>query len=498
MHSANTSKLIKTLPGRRSRGVIPILFFIGLLIGFYSLFRVLEGGNSGDGWPQQIFVLSTLVILSYVLLTYKFFNTVYLFSNAYLMAFIIFHFGVVYQIVLGFVPGGAWVSGEFSYWIELACWYIMLSISMYLIGFSIGLIRPTLVAPNLKVKKQIFIELLKFARISGYGLLVASGIFFALAIASYGNILNYMREDIYSSSNDSRGLGVFMMVFPGAVTLLLITARNKSQRIAGYALAGFAFLLFMFSGYRSAGLFPALVGIIIWVKIGRKFPLPIAVISLVIVTISVSVFGNLRKMGTYAEIDTEDLKESYEQSTMTASFSELGQTAGIVAHTLRLVPEVNDHFNGSSYIRAFKGMFPNIGLRMNMKNSRADLGSTIKSDQRDMKKLNPSSWLTFHIKRAQFEKGGGVGFSAVAEPYLNFGTTGVIVFFLILGYFFARIDVTDLMVHPFLFVFCGTVLWWLVRTVRNDVANFFKPFGFILIILLIWHIGLRFLGKKYY
>jgi len=474
----------------------PVLFMMGLLLGFYSLLNIFQGVDGGDGWPLQVVVLTALYIGVYVFCTYKYFKTLYLFSNAYLLAFTIFHLGLVIQIVFGIIPGGAWIAGSFSVWVELACWYILLAMAMFVMGFSIGLMARVTRAASPEIRLAYKKKTLKFARYSSFGLLLAAVIFFFFAIRSYGNLLEYMRADLYGDGNDSRGLGVFMMIFPGAATLMLVSSQTKVQTRRALFLAGFSFLLFMFSGYRSGALFPCLIGVILWVKTGRSFPKWLAVTMLSVVVISISVFGAFRQMGAFGDLGMDELKSSYEQSSVTASFSELGQTAGIVAHTLRLVPDVNNHFSGASYWRALRGMFPNVGFNVNAKNSRSDLTDDIKMDDRALSKLNPSSWLTYHIKPAQFAKGGGVGFSTVAEPYLNFGVGGVVIFFLLLGYFMARLDSLDLFVHPFLFVFCGSILWFLVRTVRNDFANFLKPLGFMIIILIIWHISLRFIGRR--
>lgn len=49
--------------------------------------------------------------------------------------------------------------------------------------------------------------------------------------------------------------------------------------------------------------------------------------------------------------------------------------------------------------------------------------------------LYPNAWATREVDPSLFEMGGGIGYSAVAEPYLNFGPPGVVVFFLLLGVF---------------------------------------------------------------
>ena len=103
--------------------------------------------------------------------------------------------------------------------------------------------------------------------------------------------------------------------------------------------------------------------------------------------------------------------------------------------------------------------------------------------------LAPSDWLTFKLEPLKFRTGEGVGFSAIAEPYLNFGFPGVIVFFGGLGFVLGRLDQRALWLEPRWLLFCGAVFWPLVRTVRNDLNNFTKPLVFLFLILAVWFLA---------
>jgi oligosaccharide repeat unit polymerase len=98
----------------------------------------------------------------------------------------------------------------------------------------------------------------------------------------------------------------------------------------------------------------------------------------------------------------------------------------------------------------------------------------------------PSDWITYRLKPDKFAVGEGVGFTGIGEPYINFGYPGVVAFFLLLGYAFARMECAILLRRPLLVLFCSTMLWALISTVRQDIGNFFKPVVFISIILLGW------------
>ena len=90
--------------------------------------------------------------------------------------------------------------------------------------------------------------------------------------------------------------------------------------------------------------------------------------------------------------------------------------------------------------------------------------------------------------------GEGVGFTAIGEPYLNFGLPGVIAFFLALGYLLGRLDQVNLLERPGLLVFASAILWHLIQTVRDDFSNFIKPMLFTYVFLLCWRLMTRILS----
>jgi len=89
-------------------------------------------------------------------------------------------------------------------------------------------------------------------------------------------------------------------------------------------------------------------------------------------------------------------------------------------------------------------MFPNIGGNINSEKSRLARKNQATFDQSELVKMAPADWITYRLNRWKFDNGQGVGFSAVAEPYLNFGTAGVVLFFVFLGFLFGRLDMLNL------------------------------------------------------
>ena len=111
-----------------------------------------------------------------------------------------------------------------------------------------------------------------------------------------------------------------------------------------------------------------------------------------------------------------------------------------------------------------------------------------------MAHLNPSQWAAVQVYgfSVAIYDNLGTGFSAVAEPYMNFGLIGVLAYFLILGVLLGRMDRSNLPLE-YAWLFFGTFLHWhLLLTVRNEFGNFTKPSSFILICIGIWLLVRRF------
>lgn len=479
-----------------SKAGLFVLLLFSLLELLFAAFQITSGVDGGVDWPMKIFLATLLWFLLYLWGSYAYFGTVYLFTNAYLLALALFHLGLTYMLAVGQVQIPSWTNGPFSVWLELGGWYVVLALGAFGIGMAGGAFakRPRIFSEEERARFAVRTN--RFLFTQGIGLGIAAIIFLIMALQSYGNILAYSRAQIFALTGDSRGFGAFMMVLPSVVMLLALSAQNARQKIFAYPFAVFTVLLIMLSGYRSAALFPLLVAAILWVKSGRKIPVIVATSGVIFVLLAIAVIGVFRQMGSYESLGAEQLQSSYEQASIGDSIMEMGGSMGVLAEVLRLVPKNDPHVYGYSYWQSVKEIFPNIGLSYDASKSRGSKAGEATFDQSAISEMKPSDWLTYRLNRWKYEHGQGVGFSTVAEPFLNFGMGGVIVFFIIAGYVLTRLDLADIVCHPYLYLFMAAIFWSFIRTVRNDFSNFTKPMGFIIIILIIWNIGLYFTGKR--
>lgn len=481
---------------KRPPAVGVLVLFIFSIIGvFFCLVQVSGATGSSESWPVLVMASSLSWIIVYLTATYSYYRTLYLFGNAYIIALFMFHLGLIYQVALGAVEASQWTSGAMAEWVEAAAWYVVLALCSLGIGVACSILFKRDRASTSNSVSLQRNRTMAFLLSHSKGLGLACICFLIMTILSYGNIFAYSRAELFNLQTDTRGFGVLMMVLPGAVTLFVLAAQTATQKLIAYSLGIFVFLVIMLSGYRSAALFPALVGTVLWVKSGRRIPAVVAVSGVLFVLMAISVVGVFRQMGSYDSLNAEKLQTSFDNASLDSSITEMGQSVGVLANVIKLVPAVDNHTYGNSYWLAFKEMFPNIGGNINSEKSRLARKNQATFDQSELVKMAPADWITYRLNRWKFDNGQGVGFSAVAEPYLNFGTAGVVLFFVFLGFLFGRLDMLNLVAHPYIFLMTATIFWPFIRTVRNDFGNFSKPAGFILIIILIWNLSLKIAGR---
>ena len=484
-----------TMRAKKPTISVYILFFFSIGCAILSSIRI--GGSLGvsEMWPNSIMAISLTWIVIYLAATYSYFKTLYLLGSAYLVALFMFHLGLIYQIAAGVVTATIWTTGSMAPWMEAAAWFVVLALCSFGIGIALAIMAKKPEKVPVKFVNLQRNRTLSFLRSQAMGLGLACICFLIMTIISYGNIFAYSRAELFNLQTDTRGFGVLMMVLPSAVTLFVLAAQTATQKLIAYSLGVFVFLLIMLSGYRSAALFPALVGTVLWIKSGRKIPAVVAVGGVLFVLMAISVVGVFRQMGSYDSLNAEKLQTSFDNASLDSSITEMGQTVGVLANVIKLVPAVDSHTYGNSYWLAFKEMFPNVGGNINSEKSRSARKNKATFDQAELVKMAPADWITYRLNRWKFDNGQGVGFSAIAEPYLNFGTAGVVLFFIFLGFLFGRLDMLNLVAHPYIFLMVATIFWPFIRTVRNDFGNFSKPAGFVLIIILIWNLSLKIAGR---
>jgi hypothetical protein len=468
------------------------LLVYSFLLAIWALISIEDGRSSG--WQLQVASLQVGWVVFYLLASFAYFRSMYLFSTAYLVVFSLFHMGLFWQYAFGFVNISEW-DGAFGEWIYLAEWYAALALAGFGCGFAtLCLMRKQVPVPSRRPRTVLTAENLKKLRTVGVGLMLASGLLFALALILSGNILKMSRFELFFKG-DTRMIGVFTMIFPSAVLIMFVTARTARQRVQAYAFTAAAFIVVLLSGSRSTALFPALTGLIIWAKLGRRVPVPLLVAGVTFVLLAIPVIGYIRD-SSYEQINMESIAKSSERADIGSALSELGGTIGVLAHTVKIVPDEEPFRYGYTYMLYFRQVLPNLGGEVNDEFSRRALKRDIESrGQAALFDMKPSDWASYHIIPLAFLQGAGTGFSAIGEAYLNFGSAGVIVIFALFGVLLAKLDNTLLGHNYGYLLFAAVFFCHFMPTVRNDFGVFIKPTEYTGIIILLWMLVLRFLPK---
>jgi oligosaccharide repeat unit polymerase len=473
-----------------------ILLTVSLLFSLGSAMMLWDTSIPTRSWPTYVSIAAITWMGCYALTVWSCDRHLYTFANAYVLVLSIFHLGLIIPAGLG------WIHVDLGFqigpWLARAGWCAVLALACFGVGVSLARIRLPRNAHvhPLKERPKKDKSILRQTFLDGIGLLIFSFFLFAYAWYSYGNLLKYTRADFYHgvAGADPRGLGVFLMVFPSALLMLVIGAANAREKAAAWLIVLVGMVVLLFSGYRSAALFPLLAGIIIWVKTGRRFSAITALLSLLAVLYLIPTIGHLRSTGAYEKIGTASIAASFKEAGMDKAFIEMGGTAGVLAHIIRLVPREDSYRYGATYLKAIIEGFPNLTLKLGR--SEREMNPSLAKRGDSAESLKPAQWITYRVAPEKFEKGEGVGFSGIGEAYLNFGFFGVMLFFILLGYALARIDLEELVYRPNLMLFATAMFWPLLKTVRNDSVNFFKPAIFTLIAVLAWRLVLLVLTKR--
>jgi hypothetical protein len=167
--------------------------------------------------------------------------------------------------------------------------------------------------------------------------------------------------------------------------------------------------------------------------------------------------------------DRRDVREGLGRFDPLAVFVEAGASLYPLVVTADLLESgAEAHWMGRSYGLALARVVPNVGRR----------------DAGDARATTPNGWVTLHADRWLYDRGGGIGFSGVAEPYLNFGVAGVVSIFLLLGLVMRRWEGL-LARDPFRAAVGAATFGFVLWTVRNETMEIFRSMAFAAIVVAV-------------
>jgi hypothetical protein len=209
------------------------------------------------------------------------------------------------------------------------------------------------------------------------------------------------------------------MVVPIGLLVAAAGATHRQMVVLGVLFAIDLGPLF-FYGVRGPTILHASALLAVWAVKDRATARSIAIVVAVLAIALVPVIRVTR------DVDNASVLESLREVDPMAVLLEAGGSMYPVVVTAEQVESGRERlWMGHSYRQGAEHVLLNLSSRRS---------------RYDTQDLYPNAWATREVDPSLFEMGGGIGFSAVAEPYLNFGPPGVVVFFLLLGVFIGECE----------------------------------------------------------
>ena len=267
---------------------------------------------------------------------------------------------------------------------------------------------------------------------------------------------DYAETYTLASHYDPRFFATSMTFVPLGLYLAVASARRGILRwVLGCGIAWGGCILFL--GFRGYALVPAITIIAVLHKRGIRLPRLAYLVGLPLVLAAIPY---IRAARAERLADRGGATELTVQAPLLA-LEEMGGSLRALVHTIQFLDNEPLRW-GETYWLALRSAVPNVALHW-------DGGEYLPVEQ-----LPPSHWLTLQAAPEVYRAHGGLGFSAVAEPYLNFGAPGVGAYFFLLALLLVAaysFDVSRPTRLALWAVFLGPLLW----TVRNDFHGFFRP-----------------------
>lgn len=232
----------------------------------------------------------------------------------------------------------------------------------------------------------------------------------------------YQRDSVTGFGAIPRILAEFLV--PASLFILAGSKNHKSGKlISGVLILSYSVIQF-YLGSRSSAAMPLIAYAWLWDRNIRKIPRTILLVSgiflLFIIFPLVKAFRNI--VGEN-RIELIDIFFGIDNPIVTI-LSEMGGSMKTVAYTIDLVPVLRDYDMGLGYIYALLTIIPNMFW---------DIHPTIARGL-------AADWLVWTVDPIFASKGGGLGYSFIAEAYLNFGWTGSVIVLCIFGYLFGKLN----------------------------------------------------------
>ncbi len=405
-------------------------------------------------------------------------------SILFMAALTVFHLGLVVPWCLGWLAGPLWLESTAPQWVARA----LLCVTLAFVSLEIGLLAgwrrlgtrpPGSLVPLLRVRRVPSAFHIAGVAVASSAILAAFVNVCTIGLERFlGTSYGY---ELYAST-DSRFVqtGLYWLL-PTGTLIALAGARAGAETVRALVAAAGTVLLLLWLGDRGGAVSFASGALVVWTYTRGALPLRRAVVAALSLLFLLSTVGAVRMLPRNG-VTLAGIQQAAIDASPLGELAEMGATLRPLVDTLRLVPAEAPYRLGSSYLGAARRVVPNVGLL------------PVDTDWSDPTELPPNHWITYAVEPWTWAAFGGLGFSAVAEPYLNFGVPGIVGYFLLLGFCLGRLDLVLAGGAPRRTLALAAVVFMpLLLTVRNDYSNFVRPavWSVCIVLLIEWVYGVR-------
>jgi oligosaccharide repeat unit polymerase len=375
----------------------------------------------------------------------------------YLALLGLFHLGVVVPWALG-IYDVSQTPGFVPYGHSRALAMITYSILVYQLGLLTAL-RGGRFHTRSPIQDEPRLEDSNVFKVGSFLFLFGSAMF-AIGLVRLGSLgydrLTYSETFRLRAESDPRFFGTGITIALIGICLAAAGGSKRQMRIT-YVYTCFWLLTFFYLGFRSPAITAALLVVAVASKKGVRWPRWAPWVAGLILLIAVPMVRVIRE----EPLNERSLSSALHEMSILDGPAEMGSALRPLTETLDLIGPGNYRY-GKTYLRATKTILPNLALRW-------EAPATESIDD-----LSPGHWITAIVDPWAYKNNEGMAFSGVAEPYMNFGIAGVVIFFFLLAILLVRLEQISFQSSYSLAIWAllvGPLMW----TIRNDSKEFFRP-----------------------
>lgn len=460
----------RSLSTTRQRRAAPVLFthlcFVASVLAMYVWVRPLVGWN--DGALLYAASLTLLVELGWLLGSWKL-MTGSMFDpyGIFIIAATVFNAGCAFLYLVGLNTTGLMIL-DFSFPADVTLQTLLL-IFLCLAAFHFGALlyagsRQTPLFPDRRTAPQASPspEVIRFV---GWALIFASALPTALQLKQAISVVRTsgyfgLYQQDYATGLQASMQFLSSFIVPGALVLLAGSHDSRRGRVVSGTVVAIYAMIQLFLGARYPAIAPVIAYALLWHRVIRPLPRALTIGAAIFVFgILLPLVGATRDKSV-ADPFAPEMARSSSGNRFTGVLVETESTTSTIADTLTFVPSVRKFDHGTQYFYAASTLAPNLFWNLHPATRHGLAGD----------------WVTRIVDPGFAASSGSLGYSFIAEAYLNWGWIGGPIFLGIVGFFFARLVCWGCCAAaPARMAVVASFLTFIVFWARGESINIVRP-----------------------